>query len=111
MGQPQEGDPTDRIVYLVNLAEQMWHSSVLGIDGKFPECSLFLETLPSLLNSISAMVGMGGGKGNKNRAPRWAELVWCADRRSFVSDWTLYMYISIASSSITPPELTGTTLR
>lgn len=46
------------VTYLVNLAEHTWHSSVLGIDGKFPECSLFLETLPSLLSSISAMVKM-----------------------------------------------------
>ena len=33
------------------------------MDGKFPECSLFLETLPSLLSSISAMVETGEGMG------------------------------------------------
>ena len=55
---------TERVIirlvgYLVNFAEHTWHSSVRGIDGKFPECSLFLETVPSLLNSTSTMVGVG----------------------------------------------------
>ena len=51
--------------HLVNFAEQTWHSSVLGMDGRFPECSLFLEMLPSLLSSISAMVEREGGKGQQ----------------------------------------------
>lgn len=49
--------------YLVNLAEHTWHSSVRGMDGRLPECSLFLETVPSLLNSISTMAGVGGRGG------------------------------------------------
>ena len=33
------------------------------MDGKFPECSLFLEMPPSLSNSVSTMAGMGEGRG------------------------------------------------
>lgn len=61
-----KGHLTEGGTYLVNFAEHTWHSSVLGIDGKFPECNLFLEVLPSLLNSISTMVGTrerDGGRG------------------------------------------------
>jgi hypothetical protein len=57
--------------HLVNLAEHTWHSSVRGMDGRFPECSLFLETLPSLLNSVSAMVGMRGTRDKDGACSGW----------------------------------------
>ena len=46
------------------------------MDGKFPECSLFLEMVPSLLNSVSTMAGLRGREGRRMERLLWAaELV------------------------------------
>jgi hypothetical protein len=48
-----------RSTCLVNLAAQIWHSSVRGMEGRLPRCRRFREMVPFLLSS------MLGGKFSK----------------------------------------------